>query len=166
MLGISEGVHVMTYHNAFFYLPDDKNVWNSGTSLIHYDRSILPGYVAYGVMTRQLYKSDYVGQLKGLPEDCASHVFTKGDSAVVVAWQKNKSKIPAWCKGPMEIVPQEPKNARIPVRGESARVVDLFGKTQDVAVQDGHIDVELGLAPVYIHVPLKALKTMQSAGIK
>lgn len=160
VLGMSEGVWVMTVHNAFFYRPDDNNIWHSGTSLIHYDRSILPGFVAYGIMTRQLYKCRYVGQLQGVPTDCSAYVFAKGGQAVVVAWQKNKSEIPAWCKGPMETVRQEPKSVWIPVRGgKIVRVVDLFGKTQDVVARDGAIEIELGLAPVYMQVPLKALIT-------
>jgi len=160
VLGISEGVRVMIVHNGYHYLPDGAHdVWDTGTSLIHDDRSVYPGFVAYGVMTRQLYKSHYVGRLRDLPDDCAGHVFAKGDDAIVVAWQKNKSRVPAWCKGPIKAVPQSPRRVSISPQAESVRVVDLFGNVDEKAVSpDGHIQLELDRPPVYIHLPLEGLK--------
>jgi len=162
VIGLSEGVRTMIYHCAYSWIAAEKSVWESCCSLVRKDLSPRPGYVAYGIMTRQLYKARYVGELAGLPADCVGHVFSRGRRAVVVAWVKNKSDVAPWCKRPSKIVPQKPVVVKVPVAAGRVTATDLFGKTSALSVSQNHVSVAIDRAPIYLDLSLEGLALKQT----
>ncbi len=155
VIGLSEGVRTLMYHCAYEWMKPEKNIWEAGCSLVRRDVSPRPGFVAYGIMTRQLYKAQYRGRLKGLPADCVAHVFTREKEAIIVAWVKNKSTVEPWCKQPATIIPQTPITVSLRTKARQVTRSDLFGDVSILPTRDGRVAVCLGLAPVYLHLPLE-----------
>jgi hypothetical protein len=154
VIGLSEGVRTLMYHCAYEWKEPEKNIWEAGCSLVRRNVSPRPGFIAYGIMTRQLHQARYQGTLKGMPKECVAHVFSRGKDVIVVAWMKNRSTVEAWCKTPARIVAQAPVGVLFRTRARQVVRTDLFGTTSTIPVANNQVSIALDLAPAYLQFPL------------
>jgi|GEM_PF-6897767 len=93
-----------------------------------------PAAIAYGIMTRNLYKSKYLYTLDYLGKDSHCCVFEKRGKPIIVAWNASGEY-------PVGITVDAP----------SVVITDMMGNTRKVSTKNGLLNVSLSTSPIYIH---------------
>ncbi|MFZ2653969.1 MAG: hypothetical protein WAX69_03580 [Victivallales bacterium] len=139
---LSEGVKVLCWHGLEWskmhgYL-EPKNLDDHGFAILRPDLSPTPAYVAYAAMTSILERAKFVGKIQGLKENVRGYSFEKRGRQIMVLWRET---------GDMESISLE-----VPAANAAPRVelIDALGRTVQIKMGKGKINLELGRDPVYV----------------
>jgi hypothetical protein len=114
-------------------------LWNNGSCMMHTEPSPDPIHyywlaIAYGIMTRNLYKSSYRCRMDYPAHTIQCHLFEKQGEPIIVAWDVNGDR-----------------DAKLNVGTSSVRVTDIMGNTRAAGTEKGLLYIKLSPHPVYIH---------------
>ena len=93
-----------------------------------------PAYIAFGVMTRELFRSRYIGSLDYLGPSMYAYVFEKEGKPVIVAWSSSGKK-----------------TLGLDVGAAQVRVVDIMGNAVVKKTDKGRVRLTVNQSPVYLH---------------
>ncbi len=114
-------------HGLFYSLYEKK--WGAS------EFSPKPAYIAYGIMTRELFQSNYVYALDYLVPGVHAYVFERDKKPIIVLWDySGKNRMVELDVGAAEI-----------------KLVDLMGNTTTKKTEAGLAKLNLTESPVYLH---------------
>lgn len=94
-----------------------------------------PGYLAYGIMTRNLYDTKYIAQWKLIHPASLGYAFKKSNGRnVLVLWNYDKQK----------------RNEKVNMGSKIVTIMDIMGNEKTVATENGCLDVSLTESPIYL----------------
>ncbi len=94
-----------------------------------------PGYLAYGIMTRNLYDTKYIAQWKLIHPASLGYAFEKNNGRnVLVLWNYDKQK----------------RNEKVNIGSKIVTIMDIMGNEKTVATENGCLDVSLTESPIYL----------------
>lgn len=132
IFALAEGVQCFILHK----LAEGGGPISRANSLYNIEsKRMRPALIAYAVMTRNLYKSNFRYMLDYLGPGVYGAVFEKQGKPIIVLWSTSKRKRPI----------------NLYVGSEKVKVGNIMGEIAEVSTKNGGLDLRVDRNPVYIH---------------